>query len=139
MTPEQKARTDAIKAAIATTMEPGVPVYGVDEVPGAIGSSDPGGTPPARYVIVEVSRSYDDPNTRRLGGDVMLVPGAVTTHYRGPAVGDVQALRDDVTTALENRIHDVADGEHIGPFVFEIDGGLLTSAEGWSGFDAWSF
>lgn len=137
MTPNQEPRAAAIKAAIATEMPAGVPVYDVDEVPGAIGSNDPDGTPPARYVSIEVSRSFTA--TRRLSEDVMLVPGAVTTHYRGPEVSDVRELRRRTVAALENRIYDVASGEHIGPFVFEIDGGLLTSAEGWSGWDTWQF
>lgn len=139
MTPDQEPRAAAIKAAIVTQMLPGIPVYDVDEVPGAIGSNDPDGTPPARYVSIEVSRVFASAATSRISTDVMLVPGAVTTHYRGPEVTDVRELRRRTVAALESRIYDVAGGEHIGPFVFEIDGGLLTAAEGWSGWDSWTF
>ncbi len=136
---DQDPQATAIKAAIQAELPAGVLVYEADEVPGTAGG--PGTGPvPARYVTIELSRRYT--SVRRLSEDVMLTPGAVTTHYRAPNIsgaGNVRDLRDAVKAALENQMYDLPGGEYIGPFGFDIDGGIKYVAEGWSGFDTWTF
>jgi hypothetical protein len=131
----QKAQATAIKAAIQAGLPVGTFVYDADGVPGTAGG--PTGSLPPRYVTIELDRRYTP--VSRLSGDVMLTPGAVTTHYRAPNVSDARTLRDAVKAALENQMFDLAAGEHIGPFGFDVDGGINYVAEGWSGFDTWTF
>lgn len=135
---DQESQATALKAAIQAGLPAGVTVYDVDKVPGTTGG--PSGTTPARYVTIEISRGYS--SVRRLSEDVMLAPGAVTTHYRAPNVGgtgNARDLREAVRTALENQMFDLAGGEHIGPVAFDVDGGINFVANGWSGFDTWTF
>lgn len=132
---DNKARATAIRAAITATLPAGVSVYDADKVPGS--TEMPAGTLPARYVTIELSRRFNP--VRRLSEDVMITPGAVTTHYRGVSVNQADDLREAVKAALENQMYDLPGGDKIGPFSFEIDGGMKYVAEGWSGFDTWTF
>lgn len=132
---DQEPRAAAIKAAIQAAMPAGVTVYDADEVPGATGG--PSGTLPPRYVTVEISDLASE--VRRLSEETMLSPGALSTHYRAPSVSDARELRRRAESALKGRIYDLPTGGHVGPFLFEFDGGLEYVAEGWSGFDSWNF
>ena len=134
---DQGPRVIAVLAAIQAELPVGVTVYEADQVPGTAGG--PADEPlPARYVTIELSRRWH--SGRR--GDADMVPGwALTTHYRAPmrsGEGSASALRKAVTAALENRAYDLPDGDTIGPFSFEIDGGMKYVAEGHSGFDTWT-
>jgi len=133
---DQEEQAAAIKAPIQAALPAGVSVYEADGVPGTTGGPS-ATTPPSRYVTIELDRRYT--SVRRLSGDVMLTPGAVTTHYRAPNVTLARALRKAVRTALENQMFDLPGGEHIGPVGFDIDGGLKFVDGGWSGFDTWTF
>lgn len=132
MSTDQEPRVVATLAAIQAELPAGTSVYEVDQVPGTAGG--PSGTIPSHYVTVEFSRRWH-PERR---GDADVIPGwALTTHYRAPNVADVRVLRKATTAALENRAYSLPDGDTIGPFSFDIDGGLNYVAEGWSGFDTW--
>lgn len=137
MSTDQEPRAVAIIAAINAELPAGVLAYEVDKVPGTTGG--PSGTTPVRYVTVELSRRWH-PERR---GDADMIPGfSLVTHYRAPGingVGGARDLRDAVTAALENRAYPLPDGDTVGPFSFEFDGGLNYVASGWSGFDSWRF
>lgn len=130
---DQEPRIVATLAAIQAELPAGVLAYEVDQVPGTTGG--PGDGPlPTHYVTVEFSRRWHP--GRRGGAD--MVPGwALTTHYRAPNVSDIRVLRKATGTGLENRACDLPGGDTLGPFSFEIDGGINYVAEGWSGFDTW--
>lgn len=135
---DQESQATALKAAIQAGLPAGVTVYDVDKVPGTTGG--PSGTTPARYVTIEISRRFNA--TRRLSGDVMLTPGAVTTHYRAPSIGgegNARDLREAVRTALENQMFDLVGGEHIGPVSFDFDVDFDLVDNGWSGADGWTY
>lgn len=133
---DQDPRAVAILAAIQAELPAGVTAYEADEVPGTAGGPT-GSALPSRYVTIELSRRWH-PEKR---GDADMIPGfALTTHYRAPSiagVGGCRDLRKAVTAALEGRAYSLLDGDTIGPFSFEFDGGINYVAEGWSGFDTW--
>lgn len=135
---DQAPRVDAILAAIQEKLPVGTTVYEADLVPGAAGGGASAESLPYRYVTIELSRSWH--SDRR--GDADMIPAwALTTHYRAPTKsgeGSVSDLRKAVTAALENRAFDLPDGDTVGPFSFEIDGGIRFVADGWSGFGTWT-
>lgn len=134
MTWDPRPRADAIKAAIAAQVPIGVSVYEVDEVPDSLGG--PSGTTPARYVTFELGRRW---HPGRRGGADTVPGGALTTHCRAANVNDVRDLVLAVTTALENRIYDLPDGDTIGPFSFQFDEEPAYAAEGWAAYVIWNF
>jgi hypothetical protein len=134
---DRAPRAEAILAAIQAKLPAGTTAYEADMVPGATGGPSAESLP-ARYVTIELSRSWH--SDRR--GDADMIPAwALTTHYRAPVKsgeGSVSALRKAVTAALENQPYDLPNGDTLGPFSFEIDGGIRFVADGWSGFDTWT-
>ncbi|HEY9353405.1 MAG TPA: hypothetical protein VIP28_09155 [Nocardioides sp.] len=134
---DQEPRALVIKAALQAGMAPGVPVYDLDEVPGAeAGSSADPATPP-RYVWFELSRRWVE--KKRLGGWVSVPGGALATHYHAPSVTGVRELRRRVTAVLEGQAYDLPDGDTVGPFEFEDDGAAVARDGGWSAFDDWTY
>lgn len=134
MNKRQEPRALVIKAAIVAEVASKVVVGDMDEIPGTDGGPA-ASAPPAWYVGIDLSRRW---HPERLG-DADVVPGwALTTHYRAPNITDLRTLRDGVTAALEDRALDLPDGDTLGPFSFQFDGGPRYIDGGWSDFDTWN-
>lgn len=84
------------------------------------------------HVLVTTSRRYVE--GRRDSGEVTMPGGRVMTRYVAKTVGNLYAMRDRTTEALEDRI--LPGG--FGPFVFESsddpapDDGWLSAADVWT-------
>ena len=130
MTEEEQA--DAILAALNDVLTL-AKAYEYDDVPGAHGNE---GTRPGRYVVIDVTRRYEE---KRLGsGEVSVVGGRVGVRYAAKSTNDARNMRTLATAVLEDQILTTDAGE-IGPFVHETSEAILPADGYQSGADVFTF
>lgn len=132
----------AIKAAIEAELPAGAPALDLDGIPGTPLGDDPNGKLPPRFVVVEIFRT-DTVVDRRSSGEVDIPTRSLITRCHAQSINDVRELRRCVGVALESRSlpldPEEPDGDHIGPFVFEIGEPEDDDDAGWVGADHWAF
>ncbi len=132
----EKEQAAAILAALNASLQTGSPsatAYPYDKVPGAYGNA---GNRPQRYVVVDITRKYED--KRRASGEVSTNGYRIGVRYVAKATNDAGNMRALVTGVLEDQILTTDAGE-VGPFVFETSEAILPDDGYQSGSDVFTF